>query len=217
MLALAQMGLKDLIESNDVQRQVAGIYHVCTYGRAVTNVLAHIRTFDRDGFDAWWQPRERAMRADPLCRYFYEMRTVTLKDGPTPVMQRQRVSVHEHSSLIRNTVVGFDSADLSNVVEPLGSTAPFPNSSIVNYGDYFKSSHVETQLPDGSRERSYVALPRTLGAKQFLLPNAPAEHLGQSILDGTAQGLCTLYVQYLGNLVRDAIAHFSPASSSSST
>ena len=53
------------------------------FGRAVTNVLQHLRSFDpydEGAFDRWYEPWVTEMRTDPLLRYFYELRSAFLKD-----------------------------------------------------------------------------------------------------------------------------------------
>src|SRR5437879_8397352 len=80
-LALCQVGLSDVLEGATLARQLVGISTVAVQGRAVTNVLQHLRTFDRPGFDAWYTPYEQQMRQDQLLSYFYKLRTLLLKEG----------------------------------------------------------------------------------------------------------------------------------------
>lgn len=200
-MAFTQMGLADLIESEDRARQVKGVADVVTYGRAVTNVLAHIATFDDPGWNAWWTPRAAKMFADPLCRFFYECRTIVLKDGTLPIWETNRLE-------------GPDIGPPMTFA-PLGSTAALPDAASLPHTDYFKSSHIETRVFN-RRVRGYVPLPTKQSDRMLLLANPPTEHNGGAIVDTSAQMLCTLYVAYLSDLVRDAIAQFAPASSSSS-
>ena len=90
-------------------------------------------------------------------------------------------------------------------LENLGSTGQLPGAT----PEYFKSSYLETGFL-GKNTQAYVPLPITQNTNVvLLLPDPPYQHLGQTIIDLSAQGLCRLYVDYLGNLVRDAAARFS--------
>ncbi len=51
------------------------------FGRAVTNVLQNIRTYDRDRFDRWYEPIQKQMASDPLLKHFYKIRSEILKEG----------------------------------------------------------------------------------------------------------------------------------------
>lgn len=185
-LAICQIGLKDLIESTDFTRQIAGITTVTVQGRAVTQVAQQLRKFDA-GFDDWYAPYLAEMTRDPLLRYFYELRTLILKEGAPKV-------------LVTNSL-----DPRSRPLEGLGSTGPIPG--IENYADYFKSGYLDTGI--FKTKPTYVALPVAQNTNVVLvLPNNPFEHKGQTIIDVSAQGLCILYVAYLGDFVRDLIARF---------
>lgn len=195
------MGLFDLIQSEDRARQVKGVMDVATYGRAVTTALCHIKTFDESGWMNWWTPRAAELDADDLCRFFKTMRTIVLKDGTLPVWETNRLEGPDVGPPMT-----FDA---------LGSTGPLPGAPSLQYSDYFKSSHIETRVL-GKRVQTYVPLPTKQSGRMLLLADPPTEHNGGAIVDTSAQMLCTLYVAYLANLVRDAIAHFPPPSCSSS-
>jgi hypothetical protein len=136
-----------------------------------------------------------------LCRYFWVNRTIVLKDGTLPIWETSRL----------------DGPDVGPPMTfaPLGSTGPLPDPAPRPYADYFKSSHIETRVL-GKRVRGYVPLPAKQSTRMLLLADPPTERNGGAIVDTSAQMLCVLYVGYLGNLVRDATAHFASASSSSS-
>lgn len=183
-LALAQLGLSDLLESPDLTRQIAGIASVAVHGRAVTNVLQHLRTFDKEAFNEWYEPYEQQMMQDELLAYFYRLRTLILKDGAPRVW-------------------------VTNSLEPrpqplggLGSTGALPGAT-EGYSTYYKSSYLEKAFLS-KPERVYIPLPVKQNSDTvLLLPDVPTRHLGEVIMDVSAQGLCRLYVEYLGNLVRD--------------
>jgi len=84
MLRLAQQGLRDMEES-DHDRILLGFFSVVVFGRAVTNALQNLRTFDKAAFDQWYGPWQQEMRDDPLLRWFYELRSDILK-GIAPLV-----------------------------------------------------------------------------------------------------------------------------------
>jgi hypothetical protein len=80
MLQLVELGLSDIDdpEPNPV-RITRGLYNIAVFGRAVTNALQVLRSFDRPAFDDWYAPWLAEMSDDPLCRFFYALRTDLLK------------------------------------------------------------------------------------------------------------------------------------------
>jgi len=84
MLRLAKLGLEDMsVGSQD--RAILGLFSVAVFGRAVTSALQNLRTFDRRAFDDWYAPWLSEMNDDPLCRYFYKLRSDVLK-GISPII-----------------------------------------------------------------------------------------------------------------------------------
>jgi hypothetical protein len=78
MLAMVRQGLADMAESKH-DRVLLGFCGVVVFGRSVTNAMQNLRSFDEKAFNDWYGPWEAEMRADPLLRYFYELRTQILK------------------------------------------------------------------------------------------------------------------------------------------
>ena len=78
---MAALGLEDFQQGTTPARRLAGIRNAVVWGRAVTNVLEHIRTFERDAFNAWYAPRSAALQARPDFKYLYELRSQILKEG----------------------------------------------------------------------------------------------------------------------------------------
>jgi hypothetical protein len=56
---------------------------VVVFGRSMTLVMQHLRTWDRDGFDQWYAPWQEAMATDPLFRFFNTLRREVIH-GYTP-------------------------------------------------------------------------------------------------------------------------------------
>jgi hypothetical protein len=82
LLRVLRLAVDDM-RSTDNYRVVLGFMSVTVFGRAVTNALQHLRSFDHyeeGAFDRWYEPWVAEMRADPLLRYFYKLRSAFLKD-----------------------------------------------------------------------------------------------------------------------------------------
>jgi len=80
MLQLVENGLTD-IDDPDMHplRITRGLYCIAVFGRAVTNALQVLRKYDRLAFDEWYAPWLAEMSDDPLCLFFYALRTDLLK------------------------------------------------------------------------------------------------------------------------------------------
>ncbi len=77
---MARLGLGDMSESEQ-DRVVLGFCSVAVFGRSVTLALQHLRHWDAEGYDQWYGPWRDEMNADPLCRFFYDLRTDILHGG----------------------------------------------------------------------------------------------------------------------------------------
>jgi hypothetical protein len=80
MLARAKMALGDL-HSPDSGRAITAVYLIAVFGRATTQTLQTLRTYRRDRFNAWWEPRQAFMSSDPLLIFFNHLRNAFLKEG----------------------------------------------------------------------------------------------------------------------------------------
>lgn len=80
MLQLVELGLADIDDpAMEHLRITRGLYNIAVFGRAVTNALQGLRTYDRQAFDEWYEPWRAEMQGDQLCRFFYALRTDLLK------------------------------------------------------------------------------------------------------------------------------------------
>jgi len=160
------------------------------WGRAVTNVLQNIRTFDRERFDHWYKPRQDEMRKNANFRYLVDLRNQVLKEG---VLGGISTSVY----------IGHFSTD------QLGELGPSPTGATGFFiGDQLGGSGWTVKLSDGTEERFYTDIPTSWEVsiqtnfvdvtKQLGLP-APNVPIDRLIAD---------YVEYLGQLVADARAEF---------
>jgi hypothetical protein len=80
MLMRARSALGDLYNP-DQARATTAVYMVAVFGRATTQVLQTIRTYDREHFNAWWVGRSAFMDVDPLFSFFNRIRNQFLKEG----------------------------------------------------------------------------------------------------------------------------------------
>lgn len=73
-LRMVKQGLRDMGDA-DQDRVVLGFFGIAVFGRSVTLALQLLKSFDKQAFDDWYQSWFQEMRDDPLCRFFYELRT----------------------------------------------------------------------------------------------------------------------------------------------
>ncbi|MGP8160479.1 MAG: hypothetical protein ACLQGJ_04560 [Candidatus Dormibacteria bacterium] len=66
--------------TTDPDRTLLGCFCVAIFGRSVTLALQHLETWDERAFREWYAPWRAEMRGDPLCRFFYVLRTDILHD-----------------------------------------------------------------------------------------------------------------------------------------
>jgi hypothetical protein len=183
MLAIAKLGLTDVLERKP-ERRLGGLRNLIVFGRAVTNVLQNLRPIWPE-FDSWYQPYVAEMRADPLLRYFYKLRSEILKEG----------RLTTSSSL---KIASFASQDMHRLgPPPTGARGFF-------IGDQAGGSGWEVELPDGTLEKLYIDLPGVISSSEIHLPDAPREHRGEIIRDTRIETLATLYYEYLSMMVADA-------------
>lgn len=174
---------------------MAGIRNLIVFGRAVTNVLQNLRSTE-PGFDVWYETYRAQMKADPLMKHFYDVRSRILKHGDLPV----------HSSL---SLSGNPGAAMRYAGPPPAGAKGF------FIGDSIGGSGWEVQLPDGSLEKFYVALPTVMPGLEVEVQLHLSEAPG-GLRDQPVQKLGETYLEYLANMVSDAAARFgdrSPAAS----
>jgi hypothetical protein len=184
-LFTARLGL-DHLRGEDPKARIAGLRNVVVFGRAVTNVLQNLRSTEPT-FDAWYQPQVELMRADPLLRYFYELRSKILKQG----------SVAVGSSM---TFSGDPMALIQRFKPP-------PRAKAFFIGDNVGGSGWEVETDDGSTEKFYVTIPGDVpGMKLDMnihLTDAPDQHKKLPAPD-----VCEEFLGKLSTLLSDAKTRF---------
>jgi hypothetical protein len=76
---MVRLGARDMLEA-DQDRVLLGFFSVALFGRSVTLALQHLKTWDEPVFLAWYAAWENEMRGDPLCKFFYDLRSDILHD-----------------------------------------------------------------------------------------------------------------------------------------
>ena len=192
-LETAKFGLNDFL-SHDARRKMPGLRNLIVFGRAVTNVLQNLRTYDRVRFDQWYGPLRSEMDQDPLLKFVYNLRSEILKEG--------KIGIGGSSTHISYLNTG----DLMRSLppSPVGATSFF-------IGDHLGGSGWEVPQPDGSIEKYYVALPEGSGiTTRMHFTNPPSRHLGEDLIETSTESIATLYFGYLSNLVVKAYEEFMP-------
>jgi hypothetical protein len=137
-------------------------------------------------FDAWYAPKQAEMKADPLMRYFHDLRTSIEKKAATPTVP----SVHIHS---------FTSDTMKRL-------EPRPPGAIGFFvGDQNGGSGWRVRLPDGSEEPYYVELPQDVAEVHLHLPGAPPPQTGSG---NKAVDLVAAYLSKVKALIDEARLKF---------
>lgn len=190
-LQTARHGLDDLLAMQR-DRRMTGLRNLIVFGRSVTFVLQNLRSAVTAGeFDEWYTPRQEAMKASPLMRYFVDARNALEKQG------KLSVSTSGH-------INSFSTGDMRKFGRPP------PNAGTFFMGDQLGGTGWTVELPDGSTLKYYVELPESVGVfkQQFSdFPVAKAPELADKSVDD----LCRTYLSELAQLVADARNRFLPS------
>ncbi len=168
---------------------MAGVRNLVVFGRAITNALQNLKNIAPD-FDGWYEPLQSEMKADPLMKFFYDIRSEILKQG--------ELRVHSKGTFSGNPF------ELSNRYR---SQQP-PNALGFVIGDQLGGSGWLVRLPDGSTEMCYVEIPSDIQnfdlAIDVYFSKIPEQFRGVPVKE-----LCEKYISYLENMVNDAKQRFS--------
>ena len=164
-------------------QKLLGLRNFIVFGRAVTNVLQNLKSVEPE-FEEWYKKHREEMQADPLMKYFYNLRSEILKEGKLKV----GVGVH-----IKHMSLPYD-------MQRFGR--PPPNAKGFFIGDNLGGTGWVIQLPDGSEEKYYVDLPSDIGSVKFLFPDPPESYMGQPLVNKSVERLSWLYLNYLKQLVK---------------
>jgi hypothetical protein len=179
-LADAKFGLADM---QIPARARSGFRNAVVFGRMVTFMLQNMRGHV-PGFDPWYNEIVASLKADPMMKYFSDLRTEIEKT----------IKPHLGAAFSINK---FDTTQLQQIPKPRGAKSFF-------MGDSNGGSGWLVELPDGSEEKYYIDLPGDWDVKaQLTLPGAPDSFNQDNAID-----LVREYPERLGEIVADAKIRF---------
>lgn len=182
-LETAQHGLLDM--KRDPARRQSGLRNLVVFGRAVTNVLQNLRSTEKS-FDEWYQRYVEEMKADPLMKFFYELRTRILKRGDLAVGNYAHINKFE-------------------LPRDFAKFGPPPkNAKGFFIGDQSGGAGWEVEVQQGVVEKYYVGLPGDVGVAGLYFHDAPGLNDASSPSDKDVVTLSEKYVRYLEGLVTAA-------------
>ncbi|TSA26595.1 hypothetical protein D4R71_03540 [bacterium] len=182
------------------------ISRVAVEGRSITNILQNLRSVI-DNFDVWYQPFVVEMSNDPLLKYFYQLRTSTLKKGDDKI-KGVRVSARSNASISLNPkgidVKYIDDHNIEHIL-----FHPQPQNTISKFlGDQEGGAGFVLKTPDGKEVKQYVYIPSNAADIDVFFENPPNIHLGTTLPDKSPKYFCKLYIDYLTELVSKAEEKF---------
>ena len=186
-LQIATLGLADL--KMHPSRRLAGLSNLVVFGRAVTNVLQNLRSTE-PSFDTWYKPVQEQLAADPLMKFFYELRTRILKQGDSGV------GGYAH---IKSFQFPLD-------MKKFGP--PPPNAKNFFIGDSVGGTGWEVEVSPGNMEKYYVDLPSEIGASGLYFRDAPSLTQDSQPTDADVIALSERYMSQLEQVVESAETQF---------
>jgi hypothetical protein len=148
MITFAQQGMRDYLEKG--ARSESGLFAAITSARIVTMTLQGLNTRTADG-GSWWVAHSARLRADPVARWFWELRN--------DIEKRGTLGPHGISMTLN-----LSTRDLP---------PPPPGAKRQFVGDQLGRSGWEVSLPDGSTDIVYFSLPEENLRIERVLPDAP--------------------------------------------
>lgn len=187
-LKTARFGYEDMISKNRARRY-SGLRNLIVFGRSVTFVLQNLKTPVGDQeFDIWYKPIQDSLKANPIMKYFVDLRNEILQQGKTP---GTHISVN----------ASFSSSDMAK----LGT--PPPGASGFFIGDQTGGSGWIIELPDGTKEHYYVEIPESVAKVTQHFSDLPVPE-DDELRKKTIEELCDYYLKELENLIDSARREF---------
>ena len=189
-LDTAELGYESFKKQS--KNRLSGLMNVAVFGVSVTCVLQNLRSVQPE-FDKWYEPYKLQMAADPLMKYFWNLRSEILKEG------KLQLGSHAVLNLNVSPSTSFDR------IPP-----PPPNVKVKSFfmGDRLGCSGYEIEQADGSINKYYVKVPKVILKTSLHFPDSPKTHLGHCLSDYSVENLSRLYLDYLKKMVDDAKARF---------
>jgi hypothetical protein len=186
-LETARAGLKDV--EGHPSRRLTGLRNLVVFGRAFTNVLQNLRSTESN-FDAWYAPHQQQLAADPMMKFFYDLRTRILKRGETGV----------------GAFTHLKSFQPSRDMARFGPSPP--NAKGFFIGDQAGGTGWQVEVSPGVVEPYYVDLPSDIGSAGLFFTDAPSRISGSPPTEAEVTRLCTYYLAHLDRLYRAAVQEF---------
>lgn len=166
MLDFARLGAKDFSDRGD--RKLPGMYNAVTSGRSVTFVLQKL-TGRAPGFEGWYAEVREKLKADPVSKWFVELRNRMEKEG-----------THGDSF----ETVYFKNLNPGAIARqgPPGTVDTF-----INGPDDLSGWNV--RLPDGSITQVYFQLPASMSWSRLTIADAPGKAHLEDLLPQWLDGL----------------------------
>jgi hypothetical protein len=169
-LHAAEDALQELETTRDAKRQFALIRQVVIECRRSTFVLQKLSSRVVD-WGAWYEVRQKLMRADPLLKYFADLRTQIEKQG-LPAAMAEVVDVES----------GITIADVACGEDEFG---------IWTAGVARRDANGDPAVEPGELERDRLML------RNFRLADPPSSHLGDELTDLRFTELARRVIAYL--------------------
>ena len=200
--------IESLVDNIDLApgQMRATISRVAVEGRSITNILQNLRS-KVNNFDDWYQDKENEMRNDPLLRFFYQLRTETLKRGVDKIGGVQ-VKPQPNSSIQINQK-GFTVTTVLENGEVRKILHPKPDNTVGTFmGDQNGGSGFVVKMPDGREKKHYVFIPPDAADISVFFKDPPKEHMDKELNNSNPRVLCRLYYGYLKHLCNEAKEKF---------
>lgn len=153
-LHAAELALHDLENGALAEEQLARIRQVVIECRRSTFVLQKLSSRVEE-FASWYESRRAALKADPLMRYFHDLRTQIEKEGLPGVMAE--LFDRDSGETIADVACGED-----------------------RHGIWVSGAkRADADIPTGTVPDAH----ETLGLRNFRLPDPPLEHRGEHLSD----------------------------------
>jgi hypothetical protein len=146
----ARLGQQDFNEGGS-RRRLSGLHNAVTSGRSVTFVLQGLGNKVGGAAD-WYADVQERLKADPVCRWFVQVRNDIEKQGTA------------------GATSSF--ASFSGSLAALHRQAP-PNTTLTFVADNLGRSGWEVELADGTTHTVYFQLPERLGRVEMFVQDAP--------------------------------------------
>ncbi|MGS0825627.1 hypothetical protein ACVBIO_07445 [Shewanella sp. 0m-8] len=186
ILATAKLGYEDWSSTNKT-RKFSGLRNLIVFGRSVTFVIQNLKSSENN-FEEWYLEIQNELKQDPLMKYFVDVRNNILKQG------KMEVSTTAHLS-------NFSPSD----IHKFGTPPPGATSFFI--GDDIGGSGWLISLPDGSEEKYYMDLPRSIGEVKQSFSDLP-EVIDDELKRKSIDELCLLYLMKLESILDRARKEF---------